>query len=468
MGADYLASYADSGLYTMQGRLSPPEDGRFQSFPRAGWQTEIAIGAAGSIEGNRMDIRPLRRGRQSPGNATARVDSQIRLRQSGVSVVSICADYFMDCPLVRVRKALTWKSASQNSKWLISICPELGITQNRPAVRRCLEDLQQQGFRGCVVRPQSSPGAGGAMRRRTASGNRSGSAEFQVVSGRDQASLVKVNYDSGNSGSLGYSPVEEFAAYGDRIGSFHIKDRILGGGTVALGTGDVDFASLRTGLIDIDYKGDFVLQVARGEAGDELNWLRRATVHGCRLAARRRHDRLADRRSRARTILRAGGHRAEASAQSADAARRAIGGACVQGSPESQKLRDDLSIEPNADLEADYGVTRSLRTWTRRWQRDPKSCLSATRAASMCLSHWRRPRPARTSSSRSRYRIRWQGLDELWSMVRARKLVCYVGYNFRFHPGLIRMKELIDSGFVREHLERQGRDRRVSAQLAQV
>ncbi len=26
----------------MQGRLSPPEDGRFQSFPRAGWRNEFA------------------------------------------------------------------------------------------------------------------------------------------------------------------------------------------------------------------------------------------------------------------------------------------------------------------------------------------------------------------------------------------------------------------------------------------
>lgn len=26
----------------MQGRLSPPEDGRFQSFPRLGWREEFA------------------------------------------------------------------------------------------------------------------------------------------------------------------------------------------------------------------------------------------------------------------------------------------------------------------------------------------------------------------------------------------------------------------------------------------
>ena len=31
--------------------------------------------------------------------------------------------------------------------------------------------------------------------------------------------MVKVNYDAGNSASLGYAPADEFAAYGDRVGS---------------------------------------------------------------------------------------------------------------------------------------------------------------------------------------------------------------------------------------------------------
>ena len=38
--------------------------------------------------------------------------------------------------------------------------------------------------------------------------------------------MIKVNYDSGNSASLGYDPTDEFAAYGERVGSVHIKDRV--------------------------------------------------------------------------------------------------------------------------------------------------------------------------------------------------------------------------------------------------
>jgi hexulose-6-phosphate isomerase len=81
-----------------------------------------------------------------------------------------------------------------------------------------------------------------------------------------------VNYDSGNSASLGYSPANEFAAYGDRIGSVHIKDRVLNGGTVPLGTGNTDFAALFSCLEKIEYRGDFTLQVARGTPGDEVAW----------------------------------------------------------------------------------------------------------------------------------------------------------------------------------------------------
>jgi hexulose-6-phosphate isomerase len=81
---------------------------------------------------------------------------------------------------------------------------------------------------------------------------------------------LKVNYDSGNSASLGYSPADEFAAYGDRIGSVHIKDRVFKGGTVPLGTGNTDFPALFSCLEKIEYRGDFTLQVARGTPGDEV------------------------------------------------------------------------------------------------------------------------------------------------------------------------------------------------------
>jgi hexulose-6-phosphate isomerase len=98
---------------------------------------------------------------------------------------------------------------------------------------------------------------------------------FAFVLGSVNHPALKVNYDSGNSSSLGFDCDEEFAAYGRSIGSIHIKDRVLGGATVPLGAGDADFDKLARNVKSVGYRGDFILQVARGAAGDELCWARR-------------------------------------------------------------------------------------------------------------------------------------------------------------------------------------------------
>jgi hexulose-6-phosphate isomerase len=87
--------------------------------------------------------------------------------------------------------------------------------------------------------------------------------------------LLKVNYDSGNSASLGFNSLEEVATYGERIGSVHIKDRIRAGGTVPLGSGNANIPVLLSRLFRIGYKGDFVMQIARAEPGAELDWIRK-------------------------------------------------------------------------------------------------------------------------------------------------------------------------------------------------
>jgi L-ribulose-5-phosphate 3-epimerase len=100
-----------------------------------------------------------------------------------------------------------------------------------------------------------------------------GPADFAAFLERLPFDSIRANYDSGNSASLGYAPLEEFGAYGARVGSVHLKDRKRGGTTVAPGTGDTDFAALFTALARIDYRGDFTLQVARGTPGDEVAWI---------------------------------------------------------------------------------------------------------------------------------------------------------------------------------------------------
>ena len=276
----YLKQYADAGLYVMQGRLSAPEAGRFQSFPRANWAAEIEAAPKAGLRGIEWIFDLYGEGANPLETAESRSQLREALKASDVSVVSICADYFMDCPLVRV-DAETFGKRLETLKWLISICPEMGVTRvvlpfvdaskmidsnDKESVLSALHTVLPDAIESSVelhLEADFNPD------------------DFRSFLGEIDHPLVKVNYDSGNSSSLGYAPAKEFAAYGDRIGSFHIKDRVKGSSTVPLGSGDADFVSLRAGLIDIGYRGDFVLQVARGVPGDEVTWLRKVSDAAC-------------------------------------------------------------------------------------------------------------------------------------------------------------------------------------------
>lgn len=77
--------------------------------------------------------------------------------------------------------------------------------------------------------------------------------------------LFGINYDSGNSSSLGYDSLEEINSYGERIFNVHIKDRVLNGKTVRLGCGDACFQEIFDNLRNSNYTGNFILQTARAK-----------------------------------------------------------------------------------------------------------------------------------------------------------------------------------------------------------
>lgn len=270
--SDYLSQYADAGLYTMQGRLGAPEAGRFQSFPRQGWRLEIARAAEVGLRGIEWIYDLFGEGANPLETSEGREELRGLLAQHEVAVVSICADYFMDRPMLRCSQAENAELLDR-LHWLLGICPEMGVgrvvlpfvdasrirdeTERDQVVTNLRQVLPQAERYGVELHLETdlAPQA------------------FRELLDLLDHPLVKVNYDAGNSASLGYRPADEFAAYGARVGSVHIKDRRLGATTVPLGQGDTDFPSLREQLIQYDYRGDFVLQVARGEAGDEPRWL---------------------------------------------------------------------------------------------------------------------------------------------------------------------------------------------------
>jgi len=255
----------------MEGRLVLPEDGRFQCFPRNQWASEFAHAAKVPFDYIEWvydlyghDINPL-------GNPAGIERLTSLVASTGVGVRSVCADYFMDKPLVRcspqelderlqeLARILRNGRAVGVNRVVIPFVDASAIRSNEDLV--AVQDALKAAMpfaedTGIEIHLETSLGP----------------AEFAKLLDCIPHPKLKVNYDSGNSASLGYSAAHEFAAYGNRIGSVHIKDRVLNGGTVPLGTGNSDFATLFSCLEKIEYRGDFTLQVARGTPGDEVAW----------------------------------------------------------------------------------------------------------------------------------------------------------------------------------------------------
>lgn len=257
----------------MQGRLIPPTENRIQCFPRERWADEFELAAQAGLDCIEW-IYDLYGADVNPLATDSGLKKLNELSQSyHVKVLSICADYFMDKPLVR---AIQTELAERLDTlyWLMDRGCLLGI--NRiviPFVDASRIDTQDE-FEEVVaiLKPilEQSHKIGIEIHLESSLPP----TRFAELLARLPDPLLKVNYDSGNSSSLGYAPQDEFAAYGEWVGSVHIKDRLRGASTVPLGEGDADFDGLASSLKKVAYKGDFILQVARGSESDEVAWAR--------------------------------------------------------------------------------------------------------------------------------------------------------------------------------------------------
>jgi hexulose-6-phosphate isomerase len=269
----------------MQGRLVPPEGGHFQSFPRQRWRDEFALAAAAGLNAIEWifdvygeDVNPLT---TDAGLAELKALSE----KTGIEVRSVCADYFMDRPFLRTTVA-ELEDRIRKMEWLLSRCQRAGIQRivvpfvDNSAIRNHEEKLQALSVLSQLLPRAQKTNV--ELHLETSLGPE----PFAALLEQCRHTMVRVNYDSGNSASLGYKVQEEFAAYGHRIGSVHIKDRLLHGGTVPLGTGGADLNAVFAGLAKLNYDGDYVLQIARAEAGSEVAWI---TQHRAWIAAQIQH-----------------------------------------------------------------------------------------------------------------------------------------------------------------------------------
>ena len=261
----------------MQGRLSPRIDGKIQAYPASTWQKEFEIAQEIGYAAIEWIVeKPV----ETNALMTDLGKSEIKkvMASTGVRVDYVCADIFMQQPLVR----MTQESKLQNSKYLFEIlqnAKEIGaIGVEIPFVDNSSikNENEKQEFIDVM---QDSFKQAKDLGLKISLETDLAPKEFKDLLEKIDLDYVQANYDIGNSASLGYDPDEEIEAYGKRILNVHVKDRKLGSTTVPLGTGNANIYFVLQKLQEIGYRGGLTMQAARGEndvetAKEQLKYVR--------------------------------------------------------------------------------------------------------------------------------------------------------------------------------------------------
>ncbi len=257
----------------MQGRLSALVDGKIQAFPAQAWRAEFAqaaqLGLAlmeWTLDQTGLRDNPL----MTP---VGRAEIAALRVSHGIAIPSVTGDCFMQAPFWKVSGAGR-AGRQQDFLDVVDACGACSIgllvvplvdagSLTSPADEdRLVQWLLDQ--------------AGHFERQHVRVLFESDFGPSELARLMDRLPMTfGINYDIGNSAALGFDPVEEFGAYGNRVLNVHVKDRPRNGTTVALGRGDADFAAVFAALARADYAGNYILQTARAEDGDHAGVLAR-------------------------------------------------------------------------------------------------------------------------------------------------------------------------------------------------
>jgi len=247
----------------MQGRISPLRNGRIQAFPWGNWENEFKQAEVLGFNAMEWTIDSER----FLENPLVTVDGQSEInrlsRLHGLLIPSVTCDYFMENPFWKNNVVLIRKN-------LISIMDGM----RRVGAKIMVIPLVDNSSVGDLVQSESVAEFFISLESELLDKG----LQIAFESDFEPQALLKfisnfnckyfgINYDIGNSASLGFNPIEEFEAYGSRIINIHVKDRDLGGSTVPLGEGAVDFITVFNLMKDFDYRGNLIMQTARSSTG---------------------------------------------------------------------------------------------------------------------------------------------------------------------------------------------------------
>tara|TARA_B100001057_G_C22845449_1_gene948846 strand:+ start:62 stop:895 length:834 start_codon:yes stop_codon:yes gene_type:complete len=252
----------------MQGRLLPKYQGRYQAHPVDSWKPEFKIAKSKSLDCIEfiLDYNEVERNPLMNEKGIAEIIKEVK--DTEVKVLSVCADYFMEAPFHQDNDYEISKS-QKILKRLIDSSVIIGIEN---IIIPCVDQssLKVEYFEKFILNIEELISYAEKSSINICLETDLPPKEFKSLIESFPNNNIKVNYDIGNSASLGYKIEEEFEYYGNYISDVHIKDRHINGGSVELGTGNANFNLLLYELTKIKYSGLIILQAYRDDQGVDI------------------------------------------------------------------------------------------------------------------------------------------------------------------------------------------------------
>lgn len=246
----------------MQGRLSPRIDGKIQAYPAKTWQKEFEIAQEIGYAAIEWIVeKPLEVNALMSKSGMQEIKEIIL--KTGVRIDFICADIFMQQPLIRMSQEIREENKEHLKNILVSAKEVGAIGVEIPFVDASSIKSESE-INELISCMQEAFELAKEIGMKISLETDLNPTSFKELLNRINLNHVQANYDIGNSASLGFDPIEEINAIGKRILNVHVKDRKFGSTTVPLGTGDADIKLSLSRLSEINYLGGITMQAARG------------------------------------------------------------------------------------------------------------------------------------------------------------------------------------------------------------
>ncbi len=258
----------------IQGRLTD-SNGRLQCFPDEKWKEEFGVAKRLGFDYIELisdpdpnDKNPLWSGDTRPLKES--------IENTGLVAYSVCIDHIMHKPLTHPDSGVAEKS-KRNLFSILKNSSDVGV---KVAVLPFLEGSSlKDGLleNGIAVLKEVGDYANNLGIKIALECDLSAEDQIEIV---EACPNIFLCYDTGNRTYFGFNPKEEIQRLGKYIIHVHIKDKILDGKNVMLGSGVVNFEEAFQSFKLINYNGNFTLETSRGSeetkaASENLSFIKK-------------------------------------------------------------------------------------------------------------------------------------------------------------------------------------------------